>query len=137
VTHHRHEAVNPPLSCASCHMPTKTYMVIDRRHDHSFRIPRPDLSKKLGTPNACNDCHADKSAEWATSAIEGWHGPHRKGFQTYAEAFHAAWNDRADAASLLAAVAADRKTPAIARANALTEFDSRLSPSNLSLARAG
>ena len=98
VTHHRHEALNPPLACASCHMPARTYMVVDRRHDHSFRVPRPDLSAKLGTPNACNDCHADKPAEWAASAIERWHGPNRKGFQNYAEAFHAAWTGRADAA---------------------------------------
>ena len=77
-------ASNPPLACASCHMPASTYMVVDRRHDHSFRIPRPDLSVKLGTPNACNDCHADKSAQWAADAIESWHGPDRKGFQNYA-----------------------------------------------------
>jgi len=37
---------------------------------------------------------------------KGWHGPNRKGFQTYAEAFHAAWNGGTDAAKLLAAVAA-------------------------------
>ena len=97
-------------------MPARTYMVVDRRHDHSFRIPRPDLSAKLGTPNACNDCHADKSAEWAAAAIERWHGPDRKGFQNYAEAFHAAWTDQADAAALLAAVvpriATRRRSPA-------------------------
>jgi predicted CXXCH cytochrome family protein len=137
ITHHRHETVSPPLSCASCHMPTKTYMVVDRRHDHGFRIPRPDLSVKLGTPNACNDCHADKSAEWAASAIEGWHGPNRKGFQTYAEAFHAAWNDGTDAAKLLAAVAADRNAPAIGRASALTELGAHFSATTLNLARAG
>ena len=100
-------------------------MVVDRRHDHSFRIPRPDLSVKLGTPNACNDCHADKSAEWAASAVERWHGPNRKGFQNYAEAFHAAWTGQADAAALLAAIAADRNAPAIARASALSELGSR------------
>ena len=50
-------------------------MVVDQRHDHSFRVPRPDLSAKLGTPNACNDCHTDKSPEWAAIAIESWHGP--------------------------------------------------------------
>ena len=61
AAHQRHEAVNPPLSCASCHMPARTYMVVDERHDHSFRVPRPDVSAKLGTPNACNDCHGDKS----------------------------------------------------------------------------
>jgi hypothetical protein len=35
-----------------CHMPSKTYMVVDARRDHSIRVPRPDLSVSLGTPNA-------------------------------------------------------------------------------------
>ena len=75
ASHNRHEGVTPEVTCASCHMPVSTYMVIDKRHDHSLRIPRPDLSVKLGTPNACNNCHADKSAQWAADAIERWHGP--------------------------------------------------------------
>ncbi len=137
ATHHHHEAAKPPLSCASCHMPVRTYMVVDTRHDHSFRVPRPDLSVALGTPNACNDCHADKSAQWAAAAVESWFGLDRKGFQTYAAAFHAAWANQADAATLLAAVAADGNAPAIARASALTELTSRVSPTNINLARAG
>jgi tetratricopeptide (TPR) repeat protein len=136
VKHHQHEAVTPPLPCASCHMPTRTYIIIDKRHDHSFRIPRPDISAKLGTPNACNDCHKDKTAEWSAAAIELWHGPNRKGFQNYAEAFHSAWNEEADAAKLLAIVAGDRNAPAIARAGALNELGSRVTPAMLSLARA-
>jgi predicted CXXCH cytochrome family protein len=135
--HKHHEGLNPPLACASCHMPARTYMVIDPRHDHSFRIPRPDLSVTLGTPNACNDCHKDKSPEWAAAAIEGWYGPNREGFQNYAEAFHAAWTDAADSATLLAAVASDNDTPAFARASALTELSAYLSPSNIDLARKG
>jgi predicted CXXCH cytochrome family protein len=137
ATHHRHEGANPPLACASCHMPARTYMVVDRRHDHSFRVPRPDVSAKLGTPNACNDCHADKSAQWAAAAIEGWHGPQRKGFQNYAEAFQAAWTDRADAAALLGAIAANPGIPGFVRASALTGLASRLSPANIELARNG
>ena len=137
ATHHRHEGANPALTCASCHMPVRTYMTVDRRHDHSFRIPRPDLSVKLGTPNACNDCHADKSSEWAASTVEQWHGPNRKGFQNYAEAFRAAWTDRSDAAALLAAVAGNSGAPAIARASALTELGSLVSPSNINLAQTG
>jgi predicted CXXCH cytochrome family protein len=137
ATHHRHEGANPPLACVSCHMPVRTYMVIDPRHDHSFRIPRPDLSARFGTPNACNDCHADKSAEWAVTAIERWHGPDRKGLQRYAEAFHAAWEDQADAAALLSAVASNGNSPAFARASALTELASRISPSHINLARTG
>jgi tetratricopeptide (TPR) repeat protein len=136
ATHHHHETVNPPLGCASCHMPTRNYMVVDVRHDHSFRIPRPDVSVKLGTPNACNDCHADKPAEWSAAAIERWHGPDRKGFQTYAAAFHSAWNDEADAAKLLAAVASDGNAPAIARASALSELGAHTTPATLNLVRA-
>src|SRR5215472_7052809 len=137
ASHRHHEKVGGALSCASCHMPERTYMVIDRRHDHSFRIPRPDVSARLGTPNACNDCHADKTAEWAAAAVERWHGPNRKGLQNYADAFDAAWMARANAATLLGKVAADPNVPAIARASALTELAPYISPSNINLAFAG
>ncbi len=137
AAHNHHAAVKPPIGCPACHMPTRTYMVVDPRHDHSLRIPRPDLSVKLGTPNACNDCHTDKSAQWAAAAIENWYGPNREGFQNYAEAFHSAWTDQPDAAKLLAAVAADQNTPAFARASALTELAPSLSPANGNLARDG
>jgi Flp pilus assembly protein TadD len=133
--HTHHAAVDPPVACTSCHMPARTYMVVDRRHDHSLRVPRPDLSVKLGTPNACNDCHADKSAAWAAAAVERWYGPYREGFQNYAEAFQAAWNDQPDAAKLLSAVAADNNAPAFARASALTELAPNLSSATIELAR--
>jgi predicted CXXCH cytochrome family protein len=132
LSHNHH---NAPVACASCHMPARTYMVIDRRHDHSFRVPRPELSAKLGVPNACNDCHADKSAQWAAATIDSWQGPDRKGFQKYAEAFHAAWSDQADSEALLSVVVSDRSAPAFARAGALRELASRVSPANINLAR--
>ncbi len=38
-------------------------MDVDPRRDHSLRVPRPDLSVSLGTPNACSSCHvADQLA---------------------------------------------------------------------------
>jgi len=135
ASHHQHASVSPPLACASCHMPERTYMVIDRRHDHSFRVPRPDVSAKLGTPNACNDCHRDKGADWAAEAVERWHGPNRKGLQNYAEAFHAAWTG-GSAAALLAAVAYNGNLPAFARASALSELRPYVSRANIGLARA-
>ena len=137
ASHNRHEGVTPAVGCASCHMPVSTYMVVDKRHDHSLRVPRPDISVKLGTPNACNNCHADKSAQWAADTIEQWHGPTRKGSQNYAEAFQASWTDRSDAAALLAVVAASPTVPAIARASALSELHLRVSPANIELARKG
>ncbi|REG92212.1 tetratricopeptide repeat protein [Flavobacterium aquicola] len=64
--------------CVSCHMPGKIYMGNDLRHDHSFRVPRPDLSVTYGTPNACNNCHQDKSNKYLAEAIVKWYGPKRK-----------------------------------------------------------
>ncbi len=135
--HRHHAGVDPQPTCTSCHMQARTYMVVDTRHDHSFRVPRPDLSVSLGTPNACNGCHNDKPAQWAATTIEEWFGRRREGFQTYAAAFHAARTDAADAATRLAAVAADGNAPAVARASALSELASRVSPANIGAARTG
>ncbi len=117
-SHHHHADGSPATGCPACHMPARTYMVVDRRHDHGFRIPRPDLSVRFGVSNACNDCHANKDAAWAAAAIERWHGPERKGFQTWTEAFAAARDDSAEAGPLLLQVATAPGAPAIARASA-------------------
>ena len=61
-------------SCINCHMPGRYYMGVDYRRDHSFRIPRPDLSEELGTPNACTYCHADQTNAWAAAYTEKWYG---------------------------------------------------------------
>ncbi len=75
--HHFHPKETAGAECVNCHMPGKHYMGNDFRRDHSLRVPRPDLSAKYGTPNACNDCHDDKSAEWAAQQVEKWHGKER------------------------------------------------------------
>jgi tetratricopeptide (TPR) repeat protein len=77
-THTNHAINSAGSECKNCHAPGKLYMVNDLRHDHSFRVPRPDLSVKYGTPNACNNCHTTKSAQWATDAVIKWFGPQRK-----------------------------------------------------------
>ena len=64
--------------CRDCHMPGRYYMGIDRRYDHSMRIPRPDLSIQLGTPNACINCHDDKTDQWALQNINKWYGERKK-----------------------------------------------------------
>ena len=55
--HHFHKSDSTGASCAECHMPETTYMEVDPRRDHSIRVPRPDLSRALGVPNACTRCH--------------------------------------------------------------------------------
>ena len=62
-SHHHHQPDSPGAVCTACHMPKTTYMEVDPRLDHSIRIPRPDLSADLGTPNACTGCHLDKDRD--------------------------------------------------------------------------
>lgn len=76
-THTFHAVNTEGALCKNCHMPQTTYMGNDPRHDHTFRVPRPDLSVQYGTPNACNKCHTDKSAQWAAAAVKKWYGPDR------------------------------------------------------------
>jgi tetratricopeptide (TPR) repeat protein len=76
--HHFHKENTEASQCINCHMTGKVYMGNDFRRDHSFRIPRPDQSIKYNTPNACTECHADKSNEWAANAIKKWYGSKRK-----------------------------------------------------------
>lgn len=76
--HHHHPISSVGAECVNCHMPGKTYMGHDFRRDHSFRVPRPDQSIIFGTSNACNDCHADKTANWASQKVIQWYGPDRQ-----------------------------------------------------------
>lgn len=76
-THTFHKKGTAATECKNCHMPGKLYMGNDLRHDHSFRVPRPDLSVKYGTPNACSNCHKDKSEKVLAQAIIKWYGPKR------------------------------------------------------------
>jgi tetratricopeptide (TPR) repeat protein len=70
-SHHKHVPGKPGSMCVDCHMPERTYMAVDPRRDHSLRIPRPDLSVALGTPNACTGCHLEpqRVAEAKRSAL--------------------------------------------------------------------
>lgn len=73
-SHHQHEDKSAGAQCVNCHMPDNRYMGVDDRRDHSFKIPRPDISQAFGTPNACLKCHDDKSNQWASINLEKWHG---------------------------------------------------------------
>ncbi|WP_394558557.1 tetratricopeptide repeat protein [Aquipseudomonas alcaligenes] len=119
--HHHHEPGTPGAQCVSCHMPEKTYMVVDPRRDHSLRIPRPDLAGKTASPDACTTCHQGKEPQWAAKAIEGWYGQPQRPLHV-GERFHAARNDPSIALNILGAVLADQSKPAIVRATAAEQM---------------
>ncbi|MBL8541874.1 MAG: HEAT repeat domain-containing protein, partial [Betaproteobacteria bacterium] len=131
-THTHHARGSAGAACTACHMPTTTYMQVDPRHDHSMRIPRPDLSVKLGVPNACNNCHAKKSAQWAADAIAKWTGKAPVGYQTFAEALHAGTLGAPGARDALQTIADDPAQPAIVRASAIDRLGRWLTPDTLS-----
>jgi tetratricopeptide (TPR) repeat protein len=120
VSHHFHEPASPGASCVACHMPETKYMVIDPRRDHSLRIPRPDLSVKLGTPNACNQCHVEQTNRWSLEAVQQWYGKNPTGFQNFAEAIDAGRKGEPGSVGLLMKLVMDENNPAIARATGLS-----------------
>ena len=103
--------------CVKCHMPGRTYMGIDYRPDHSFRVPRPDLTLAVGTPNACNRCHVDQSATWAVRAVDKHHGKRKPSH--YGRVLDAGRKRLPGAVSDLARLSQDQLYPAIVRATAL------------------
>ena len=118
-SHHFHPMGTEGAKCVECHMPHKTYMGIDDRRDHSIRIPRPDLSVRFGSPNACNQCHQDKNPQWAADAITKFKGPDRAKEVRHPEAFHAFRTGRPEAEKLLLDTCRDLESPAFTRAGAM------------------
>lgn len=112
--HTLHKIGTKEVNCITCHMPSKLYMGNDLRHDHSFRIPRPDLTAKYGTPNTCNACHADKSAQWAAQAIEKGYG--KKPGYHWSENLVPGSQLDGNSESHLSKLAADSSVPNIVRA---------------------
>ena len=113
LSHHFHA----DAQCVDCHMPSRTYMGVDPRRDHGFRVPRPDLTVAYGTPNACNGCHEDRPAAWARDEIVRRTGkPPAAGA---ADILALATTQRFDAERTLSDAATDPDLPGIVRRSAL------------------
>lgn len=117
-SHHFHPVGSAGASCVECHMPTQTYMGVDARRDHSLRIPRPDMAREIGAPDACTKCHVDQTQDWAAEHFFAWwgHGPRNV---HYGEILAAARRNDPGSWSSLLALAGDMDRPALARAAAL------------------
>lgn len=72
--HSFHPAGSTGNQCVQCHMPKTTYMQVDPRADHGFHSPDPLMTKQLGIPNACSNCHQEESLDWAVDHAEAWYG---------------------------------------------------------------
>jgi len=133
--HHFHKAGTKGAQCVECHMPAQKYMVVDPRRDHSMRIPRPDLSRSLASPNACTQCHAGREPEWAAAAMDQWYGKAWRDRWHYGTTLHAGVTQGAKALPALLALAEDPGAPPIVKATAATLAQPHIRPGNLPAAR--
>lgn len=117
--HHFHPAGSDGAQCRTCHMIERDYMGIDGRRDHSFRVPRPDLTLETGAPNACNDCHTDQSAQWAADTVSAWYPDSRHRGPHVAQVFAPAQRNPANSVEGLLGIVEHEDLPAILRATAL------------------
>ncbi len=105
ASHAFHSPLMEGGRCVDCHMPQRTYMARDPRHDHYFPIPDPFLTLELGVPNACSQCHTDKSVEWAAEWVVEWYGEdfhdRRELSRDRARIFAAAHSGEGDANAIL------------------------------------
>ena len=102
-------------------------MIVDPRRDHSFRVPRPDLFVKIGTPNACASCHTDQSPQWAADRALEWFPNGRSGSPHFGEVLKAAESfDDPGTPTRLVELAKDQDAAGIVRATAVARLAQRL-----------
>jgi tetratricopeptide (TPR) repeat protein len=125
--HHHHAQDNEGSRCVSCHMPSKTYMVVDPRRDHSFRVPRPDLSVRIGTPKSCTSCHNNQSVRWAADRVLEWFPDGRAGSPHFGEVLNAAESfESPGTTERLVEIAKDQEAAGIVRATAVVRLAQHL-----------
>ncbi len=73
LAHSHHPADSTGNRCVECHMPKTVYMGNDPRADHGFLSPDPMMTRELGIPNACTNCHGDETVEWAEEFVAEWY----------------------------------------------------------------
>ncbi len=126
-SHHFHAPDSEAARCVACHMPARVYMGIDARRDHRFAVPQPLLSAKLGSPDPCMECHAERDPGWAAAVIDEHFGP-RPPRWDFATALWLAREEQLGGAAALADVVLRSEGPAIIRATALVELAAHPGP---------
>ncbi|KLU98478.1 cytochrome c3 family protein [Photobacterium aphoticum] len=121
--HTFHAPDSEASTCTSCHMMETVYMQVDPRRDHSWQVPRPDLSQYTGAPNACTQCHSDQTDKWAAKQLREWFPKSQhQNPRHFSIAFYANAIGHPDAMDALAYTAQDGSESDIIRASALARL---------------
>ena len=71
--HTRHRVGSAGRQCTNCHMPYTTYGLLKAIRSHQINSPTVSDSLRTGRPNACNQCHLDRTLDWAATHLEEWY----------------------------------------------------------------
>jgi hypothetical protein len=120
AAHTHHGSDSAGSSCVECHMPRTVLSIKAEIRDHSMSIPVPENTIAHGIPNACNLCHKDRDAKWATERMNAWYGGEsRQKLIRRADAFAAARAGDRQAIPKLIEIVNKPSEGALVRANAL------------------
>ena len=118
--HTHHTSGSPGSSCIECHMPATVLSLNTGMRDHSLSVPVPENTIQHGIPNACNLCHRDKNAEWASRQVSAWYGnPSGRRYLRRADAFTGARQGNSLAIPELLEILSDSSEGGLVRANAV------------------
>ncbi|WP_271409708.1 tetratricopeptide repeat protein [Pseudomonas sp. Q1-7] len=120
--HHHHAQGQAGSQCVDCHMPGKTFMGNDVRHDHGFSLPNPARALKLGTPDACLGCHREQPGDQVAEQFRLWYGEDKATAPRYDESLWLIRQGRPGASRALFQQLESRELPAIRRATLLAEL---------------
>lgn len=74
AAHAHHPLDSSGASCLECHMPYTTYGLTKAIRSHTISRPSVAASLATGRPNACNQCHLDRTLAWAAERLHEWYG---------------------------------------------------------------
>ncbi len=71
--HTHHSADSSGSNCYNCHMPHTAYGLLKANRNHTISIPDLKLELAVDRPNACNQCHLDKTLKWTADCLKEWY----------------------------------------------------------------
>ncbi|MHC5110199.1 MAG: multiheme c-type cytochrome [Planctomycetota bacterium] len=74
IADHTHHAVGTAGSlCYNCHMPHTTYGLLKAIRSHEVSSPNASVSLATGRPDACSQCHLDRTLAWTAKWLHEWY----------------------------------------------------------------
>jgi len=71
--HTHHTAESSGSNCYNCHMSYTTYGLMKAIRSHEISSPDVTVNLETGRPNACNQCHLDKTLAWSAERLSRWY----------------------------------------------------------------